>query len=369
MLPGRGEDAETLRLKEQGFMGPMPPPVKRRPHKDATVLGAPSRLNDLVFDVLHEHIVDGSFEDGLVLRENAVAEVFGVGRAPVRMAFKRLAEEDLIRKRPGHGFEVARHGPPTSSRHLPLLDAGLILPGALAEQLAKRNWRQHIYPAVERAVASCLTFGRFRINQSALAEHFGVSRTVAHEVLTSLEKVGFVRQGRNARWYAGPLTLDDLRENYELRWLLEPEALRQAAPRISREQLVAARAQILRAQAKPLPDPEEINDIELALHTGIVLACTNRQMRNVLRNCQLPIIVTYGTVARGTAPSRPRSGIPETLAEHLGVIDLLLADRVDDAAAALKAHIRHGIELSLPHFVNPPPLAAERVPPYMDQVG
>lgn len=331
-------------------------------------LGAPSRLNDLVFDVLHRHIVDGAFEDGLVLRENAIAEEFGVGRAPVRMALKRLADESLIRKRRGHGFEVARHGRPPVSKHVSLREAGLVLPGALSEQLSKRNWRQHIYPAVERAVASCLSFGRFHVNQSALAEHFGVSRTVAHEVLTSLERLSFVRQGKNARWYAGPLTIEDLRESYELRTLLEPAALRQAAPTLAREDLVSARDQILRAQAKEVPDPEEINDIEMTLHTGIVLACTNKQMRNVLRNCQLPIIVTYGTVVRGTRGPHHRSGVPETLADHLEIIDLLLAGRIKDAARALEAHIRHGMELSLPHFVDPPPLAPRQVPPYMVKV-
>jgi len=339
--------------------------TRRSLSDEAVVPGAPSRINELVYDVLHAHIVAGTFEDGLVLRENDVAGIFGVGRAPARMALRRLAEEDLIRKRRGHGFEVARGGEPVASKHRPLLEAGLVLPQALAEKLTKRNWRQHIYPAVERAVASCLIFGRFHVNQSALAGHFGVSRTVAHEVLTSLERVGFVRQGRNGRWYAGPLTVDDLREGYQMRWLLEPEALRQAATGVSRAQLLGAREQILNAQRDSRPNPDELNDIEMALHADIVLACTNRQMRAVLRNCQLPIIVTYGTVARSDPARHLASGVPETLAEHLTVIDLLLAGRVDDAAKALEAHIRHGAEMSLPHFYNPPPLAPERIPPYM----
>jgi len=342
-------------------------PRKRRSTLDEpATLGAPSRINELVYGILHEHIVRGTFENGLVLRENDVAGIFGVGRAPARMALRKLAEEDLIRKRRGHGFEVARGtGLSVASKHRSLLEAGLVLPHALADKLAKRNWRQHIYPTVEKAVASCLIFGRFHVNQSALADHFGVSRTVAHEVLTSLERVGFVRQGRNARWYAGPLTIDDLQEGYQMRWLLEPEALKQAAPGIPRSQLLEARDRILRAQRDSRPDPDELNDIELALHRDIVLACTNRQMRTVLRNCQLPIIVTYGTVVRSDPARHLASGVPETLSEHMTVIDLLLAGHVEDAAKALEAHIRHGAEMSLPHFRNPPPLTRDRVPPYM----
>ena len=345
-------------------------PRTHRPLPPETAVGAPARINELVYDVLRRHIVEETFADGLVLRENDVAAAFGVGRAPARMALGRLAGEGLIRKRPGHGFEVARNGRPPAVRHRSLADAGLVLPAALAGQLAKRNWRQHIYPAVERAVASCLIFGRFHINQSALAGHFGVSRTVAHEVLTSLEKVGFVRQGRNARWYAGPLSVDDLRESYQLRWLLEPEALKQAAQLVAFPgKLREARGRILAVQRMPLPEPEELNDIEMTLHADIVLSCTNRQMRTVLRTCQLPIIVTYGTVVRSASAALYGTGVPETLAEHLTVLDLLLAGRVDAAAAALAAHVRHGAELSLPHFIDPPPLTAERIPPYMVQVA
>jgi len=291
-----------------------------------------------------------------------------VGRVPSRMALQKLDKEKLIRKRKGYGFKVAVPGKPAPSRRRNLREAGLVVPENLQQALSRRSWRQRIYPRVEEGVASCLVFGRFMINQSALAEHFGVSRTIAHEVLTNLERVGFVRHEKNARWYAGPLSVASIKEMYELRRLLEPPALIQAAPHVSRAQLLQSQAQIVAAQAKSLPHAAELNEIELALHAGIVHKCTNQRMRHALRNCQLPIIVTYGTVVRNSGNSHHPSGIPETLSEHRAVIELLLAGKVDRAAAALAAHIRHGMTLSLPHFTNPPPLAPERIPPYMVQV-
>lgn len=325
-------------------------------------------VNQLIFEVLRDHILGGVFEPGLVLRESAVSRAFGVGRVPSRMALEKLDSEKLIRKRKGHGYKVAVPGQRAPSRRRNLLEAGLVVPENLQEALSKRRWRQRIYPRVEEGVASCLVFGRFMINQSALAESFGVSRTIAHEVLANLERVGFVRHERNARWYAGPLSIESIKEMYELRWLLEPRALIQAAPNVSRAQLIQAREQIIAAQAKSLPHGDELNEIELALHAGIVHKCTNQRMRQALRNCQLPIIVTYGTVVRNSGNSQHRSGIPETLSEHRAVIELLLDGRVDKAAAALAAHIRHGMSLSLPHFTHPPPLNPDRIPPYMVQV-
>ena len=326
------------------------------------------RLNELVFEVLRGSIVDGTLGHGLVLRESDVVDVFGVGRAPARMALQKLERESLIRKRRGHGFEVAGAGGGPTSGHESLHDVGLVLPEEHLATIGTRNWRQRIYPRVEKSIASCLVFGRFLINQSALAEHFGVSRTIAHEVLTTLERVGLVRQESNARWYAGPMTVSSIKENYELRWLLEPEALRQSAPQLSRSAIEAARKHILDVEEQTQPDPEDLNQIELDLHSDIVLQCNNEQMRNVLRLCQLPIIVTYGTVVRSSRNGNLPSGVPETLYEHQAVLGHLLDGNIEAAAISLEAHIRHGFKMSLPHFLDPPPLDPDVIPPYMSAV-
>jgi DNA-binding GntR family transcriptional regulator len=299
----------------------------------------------------------------VVLRENDIVKTFGVGRAPARMALRRLAEERLVRKREGRGFVVGSGG--DDGRPAALELSGLVLPDSFTAALGQRNWRRHIYPAVEKTIAACLIYGRFRINQSLLAEHFGVSRTIAHEVLTTLERVGLVHQGSNARWYAGPLTVDNIKDYYELRWLLEPVALRQAAPLIRHEQLVRARDQIAAVQKIATPTPDELNRVETALHNDIVLRCGNESMRNVLRMAQLPVISSYGTVARYVNERKLSSGVPEMLEDHRVVIEHLIAGRVDAAAAAMESHLRRGFAFTLPHFVDPPPLNPGVVPPYM----
>jgi DNA-binding GntR family transcriptional regulator len=213
-----------------------------------------------------------------------------------------------------------------------------------------------------------LVFGRFQINQSALAEYYGVSRTIAHEILTGLENMGFVRLGSNARWYAGPLTFEGVKESYELRWLLEPVALRQAAPNVTDEEILKKRDRIDRVLRDGKPSPEHLSAIEADLHNDIVLRCANQQMRRVLIHCQLPIITTFGTVTRDPHGSNGGSGVPEALIEHDKVLGLLLDKRIDAAAGALYDHVCHAFELCSPHFKNLPPLPEGRVPPYMTLV-
>lgn len=327
--------------------------------------GPSAHLNELVFRTLQDHILRAVFQDGLVLRQNAIAETFGVGRAPAAMALRKLEAAGLVRKRLGHGYIVARNAVAPEPVALALTAAGLTLPHRFQDALKHRKRKGLIYPEVERAVASCLVFGRFRINQSALAEHFGVSRTVAREILTSLEGAGFARLGRNARWYAGPLTFEGIKESYEMRWLLEPAALRQAAPSFTVGELAAMRRHLDQVLERGRFEPAEMEQIEAELHNDLVLRCTNGQMRQILVRCQLPIIATFGTVLRDPERSGFASGLPEALTDHGVVLDHLLHGDIDAAAAALEAHLRNAFALCAPHFETLPPLTDGQIPPYM----
>ena len=333
-----------------------------------TVARTPETLSDRIYRVLKSRIGGGHLVPGLVIREADLSEAMEIGRTPIRTALLRLADEGLLVKRNGRGFRVrsARSGGAEIRR--PLLEVDAALRDAFGPPALLRDWRHTVFPVVERTVASCLMFGRFQINQTVLAENFGVSRTIAHEILVNLERVGFVHQEGNSRWYCGPLGLDELHDMYELRWTLEPVALRQAAGTLE-----TARLREIRDTTRALAHREDwnaktLNDAEAALHVDTVLNCTNRRMSAVLRYCQLPVIVTYGTVARFAATGRPPTGIPETLAEHVQILELLCDGDIDRAAEALGRHIRHGFEFVLPHFSNLPAQPGEELPPYITPV-
>jgi len=61
---------------------------------------------DVVFDTLHEDIVSLKLLPGTKLSETEVARSFGVSRQPVRDAFNRLANLDLLLIRPQKATEV-----------------------------------------------------------------------------------------------------------------------------------------------------------------------------------------------------------------------------------------------------------------------
>jgi DNA-binding GntR family transcriptional regulator len=315
-------------------------------------------LYEIIYNVLREHLIDGSFPPGLVLGEAGVARAFKSSRIPAAAALQRLSDERLIKKCAGRGY-LALHAEPAVVVRRELEDAGLRLPETISGSL-KTPTQARIYPAVEHAVAASLSYGRFMVNESALAEHFGVSRTVAHEVLTRLERTGLIEKVTNQRWYAGPLTVDRLREHFEMRWLLEPAALGQAADVLSPAELRVKRNRVERARHRH-NSPSRLERLEVDLHGDVVLSCANRQLRDAVRRNALPLIATHSTFAL----IQQDEEIETMLAEHLMIYDCLLGGEKRAAMKALEAHIRRSLEPNVERLLRIGAMPKALRPPFL----
>lgn len=325
--------------------------------------GTAAPLYELIYSVLRDHLVDGILAPGLVLGEASVARAFQASRVPAAAALRRLHSEGLIRDFEGRGYIASRDASP-SPRRIELAEAGLRLPESVASTLAFRSRRDRIYPAVEHVVAAALPYGRFQINETAIAEHYGVSRTVAHDVLTRLERVGLATQDKNQRWYAGPLSAELLRDHFEMRCLLEPVALVQVAPSLGAEEIErkAERARGVRDGRRTL---EKIERLERDLHAEIILRCRNLQLRESIRRSQLVLIAIH----HGFDLYRDAASIALMVGEHITIFEQLLAGRHAAAARTLEAHLRRSLDQNIELLENLGPLPEERRSPYLVPMG
>jgi DNA-binding GntR family transcriptional regulator len=330
---------------------------------DRRTMPADRPLYEVIYEVLRDHLAGGKFPPGLVIGEASVARAFTTSRIPAGAALKRLRDEGLLSDFDGRGYLAGRNGKAAPVR-LELDEAGLTLPEALKSGLAVRTRPGRIYPDVEHAVASCLAYGKFMLNESALAEHYGVSRAVAHDVLTRLERTGIVSQDSNQRWYAGPLTADLIREHFEMRWLLEPVALKQAAPHILREELLRKREHVAHLK-NGHKHPDRLERIEQELHIELIEQCGNSQLKFAVRRSQLPLIATHSTYRH----YQDAEEIVRMASEHWSVYDHLLADAPDTAAKALEAHLKRSVGHNIEVLKQLPPLADDVRPPYLVPVS
>jgi DNA-binding GntR family transcriptional regulator len=76
-----------------------------------------------------------------------------------------------------------------------------------------------------------------RLRAEALAQRFGTSRTPIREALLQLEAHGLVEVELNRGAVVKTFDRDDLRDLYEVRALIEPQAAARAATRIGAEQI------------------------------------------------------------------------------------------------------------------------------------
>lgn len=299
------------------------------------VVSTLSSLHRRIGVILDAAILNRTLEPGAILLEAVIAEALSTSRTPVKAALERLRADSRVEKRNGRGYVVLDEDGATPSKTFrPDRDSYLALTSAA--QLGGRTssaWSR-IYHEVEAQVATGALYGRLRIVEGELAKNFDVSRTVARDVLSRIEKVGLVVKDERGHWRVLALTPERTRNIYELRRALEPLALRRVAElgrhggaADMRDRLAAARERL------PYVAPWEVCAFERELHVDLLGACGNPEIVKALRIGQLQI------AANDQLLGELALHFPQILREHLDIADRLAADDISGASDALAAHL------------------------------
>ena len=285
---------------------------------------------DVIRNRLRQAILDGRVAAGLVLLEGPVAKVFGTSRVPVRKAFEMLHEENLLRKFQGRGYLVAPPGEQPAPRRLPIDEAalGLDTPDATIRIPSES---ERIYGQLEQAISTCVVFGHFRIDEARATEHFRANRAAVREALGRLVDRGLVEKSVYSSWRAGPLTARAIFQDFELRLLLAPQALRLSAPQLDPAMPAALRREL----ASPSLDLEGLLRVERAIHVDCLAHHQNTKLLRILTRCELPLIVNQLFCRMFRQPVNPA-----VAAEYARIVDCLCEARFDQAAEALADHLR-----------------------------
>lgn len=113
-----------------------------------------------------------------------------------------------------------------------------------------------VLEAVRSAILNGIIAPGARLRQEELAELFGTSRIPVREALRALEYEGLVTSEPHRGFTVTPLDADDIEEVYELRILLEGQAVRLAIPMMTDEDLADLEELFQAMQAAPTPDDQ-----------------------------------------------------------------------------------------------------------------
>lgn len=296
----------------------------------------------MIRDALRASIRQGRAAAGLVLVEAPLAQLFGTSRVPVRQALNLLHEEGLIRRFEGRGYLVDPHNEASEPLRTPLTRQLLGL-DAEEELIDMRPLGERAYEDLAASVGTFMVFGHYRLDEQLAAEHLNVSRSVVREALMRLRDQGLVEKEPYSQWLAGPLTAQSVIDDYELRSLLEPQALRQRAPELSRDLLQDMLERIaLAQQSQGGAERALIERIEHDLHVECLTGLRNQKMAALIRQYQSQMNI--GRILHGAL----RRSLDESmLDEHRRVIEALLVGQTSAAVEALSQHLVNARERTL----------------------
>jgi DNA-binding GntR family transcriptional regulator len=289
----------------------------------------------LVEDLLERSIASGKLPAGTQLMAAPLAERLSVSRSPVSRALRRLAERGVIAAVPGRGYMVGGSGGVAPvRRNLHHIDLTRGDDAANKEAPVAPSW-ERILEDVADAILNCIPFGIFMISETGMGTHFGVSRTVARDVLSRLHGRRMIRKDRQSHWVTGPLSARMLNDAHALRRELEPLAAAGAIDNLPRADLAAMRERLRVAVlgAEPVSQPA-LDAFEADLHSRCVSAAPNQLLNDTVRPLQLSHVVhrLFGTYI----------GVHDTsdmLSEHLLVFDHMLIGDGGGTKAALRYHL------------------------------
>ena len=290
-------------------------------------------LYALITERLRKAIAQGLIEEGVVLLEGPVAELMHATRTPVRQALHELESAGLVSRFDGRGYLAGPRG--TEPKRIALTAAMLGINGAPVRKVF--GW-EAIYEEVERNVVHLSVFDGFRVNELELARHFGVGRMIAHDVLLRLERAGLLEKDERQRWVVIPLDADRINHLYELRWLLEPPALRASASGTAASDIAPMLADLrCFIKAYPKVSPIAMDRLEQDLHVRLLSRCANIDLLQSLERTRC--ILTLSKHVLGETAPMPKDD--PFMAEHLGVVAAVAAGDLGEAEAQLRKHLEN----------------------------
>jgi DNA-binding GntR family transcriptional regulator len=287
----------------------------------------------IVTDVLRKALRSGAIARATVILEGPVADILRCTRTPVRKALAELEQERLVSRFEGRGYLAGGAG--AVPRRLKLTAAMLGVDVESGSVRKTMGW-EAIQEFVERDLVHLSLFGSYRVNEVELARHFDVGRAVAHDVLMRLERLGLLQKDERQRWMVIPF--DDVRINhlYELRWLVEPAALRAAlesGEHTGVEQMIARLRRARRAY--PEVSPAALDQLESDLHVRLLSYCPNKELLNSLERTRC--VLTLSKHVLGV--SAPMPELDPFIAEHLKVLEAVAQRDALRAEGCLRKHL------------------------------
>jgi DNA-binding GntR family transcriptional regulator len=185
-----------------------------------------------------------------------------------------------------------------------------------------------------------------RINEVHLSRQLAISRTPLREALARLAQEGALRSVARIGYFVRPLTVEEFEQLYDIRPILDPEALRLAGlpSRERMQQLQELNDAIGRAR-----DSDAIINLDDEFHMELIAGCPNQVLIDLIRQ------IIQRTRRYEMALMRESRNVAVATANHKEIMTALRKRDLRGACAALRNNLRTGREPILAWLKARPP--------------
>lgn len=197
--------------------------------------------------------------------------------------------------------------------------------------------RDNISDSVVTLLRNMIVDGRLpageRINEVHLSQQLGVSRTPLREALARLAQEGALTSTPRIGYFVRPLTLEEFEQIYDIRPLLDPEALRLAGLP-SRKRMERLRE--INDKIQSSPDADTVIGLDDEWHMELIADCPNRVLIELINQ------IIHRTRRYEIALMRERKNVAVATANHKEIMAALLKGDLEASCAALRNNLRTG---------------------------
>jgi len=191
-----------------------------------------------------------------------------------------------------------------------------------------------VYQAVKQSIFDFQLLPGERFSENELAQKLQVSRTPVRQALFNLEREGYVEVLFRSGWQVKAFDFDYFEELYDLRIVLECEAVRRLCAMSDAECRAALAAEYhFWSESAPLSQGKPVALADEAFHRALVAATGNRQF--LLLHTELTEKLSIIRRLDFTRDDR----ILATYQQHQAILQALLAQRCEQALRLLTLHI------------------------------
>ncbi|WLH68651.1 GntR family transcriptional regulator [Pseudomonas sp. FP2309] len=194
---------------------------------------------------------------------------------------------------------------------------------------------------IEETLRNAILDGRLpcgtAMRQQELASLFGVSRMPVREALRQLEAQSLVQVVTHKGAVVAPLIEDNSAETYELRMLLESEALRLSIPSLTNTDIAEANAFINALEQEK--DYAEIGRLNRLFHMALYSKAPNQRLLKLVEHGlnEEERFLRFNLEAMGLGQM--------SQADHRELLNLVAQKKVEESVLTLRNHLMRGMEV------------------------